>query len=184
MTNAPSIGWIGGHYRDIVTRQSYAPQPQIEGVQLQELQVFGDEGGDFCEVTRFLAGGEPALLPDFHPAQLSYSVLDPGTIKAWHLHGQQDDLWFVPPSGRLLVGLLDVREGSTTYQLCMRLALGGGKARLVYIPRGVAHGVANLGSAAACLLYFVNRAFDPEDPDEHRLPHDLLGAEFWTNRPA
>lgn len=177
---------IGPVYREQVRTQSYAPRPRIAGVEVIDLPLFSDEGGDFCEVTRFLPEGDLALhsqgqgLPAFRPAQLSYSFMEPGTIKAWHLHLRQDDLWFVPPADRLLVGLLDVREESATQGIRMRLTLGAGKARLLYIPRGVAHGVANLASAPAHLIYLVNNAFDAENPDEQRLPFDLLGADFWT----
>ena len=176
--------WVGSLYRHGVTTQSYAPKRRVEGVQIVDLQLFSDEGGDFCEVTRFLSDGTLSPLPGFRPAQISYSFMEPGTIKAWHLHRRQDDLWFVPPSPRLLVGLLDVREDSPTYQISMRLALGTGRARLLYIPKGVAHGVANLATHSASLIYFVDRPFDPDEPDEHRLPYDLLGAEFWTIQPG
>jgi dTDP-4-dehydrorhamnose 3,5-epimerase len=176
--------WVGALYRHGVTTQSYASKPRIEGVRIVDLQHFSDEGGDFCEVTRISSDGSLSHLPGFRPAQISYSFMEPGTIKAWHLHRRQDDLWFVPPGYRLLVGLLDVREGSPTYQTSMRLALGAGRARLLYIPQGVAHGVANLGPDPASLLYFVNQPFDPDEPDEHRLPYDLLGAHFWTIQPG
>jgi dTDP-4-dehydrorhamnose 3,5-epimerase len=96
----------------------------------------------------------------------------------------QEDVWFVPPGDRLLVGLVDVREHSPTYQTSMRLVMGAGKARLLFIPRGVAHGAANLGSHPAGIIYFVNQAFDADRPDEHRLPHDLLGVDFWTIQPG
>ena len=66
----------------------------------------------------------------------------------------------------------------------MRFALGAGKARLLFIPRGVAHGVANLSSRPASIIYFVNRAFDAENPDEHRLPWDVIGAAFWSIQPG
>lgn len=148
-----------------------------------DLRVFGDEGGDFCEIAR-LTDGSISGLPAYRPAQVSYSYMEPGTIKAWHLHQHQDDLWFVPPGDRLLVGLHDVREGSPTYRTTMRFVIGGGKARLLYIPRGVAHGLANLTPRPASIIYFVNRAFDADQPDEHRLPYDFLGADFWTNQPG
>jgi len=53
----------------------------------------------------------------------------------------------------------------------MRFMLGGGRARLLLIPRGVAHGVANLSARGAQLIYFSNATFDPHNPDEHRLPN-------------
>jgi dTDP-4-dehydrorhamnose 3,5-epimerase len=178
----PDFSWIGPEYRDQAHTQSYAPRPRIDGVTVTDLPVFSDEGGDFCEITRFNPDGALALAPDYRPAQISYSLMAPGQIKAFHLHRHQDDLWFVPPAHRLLVGLLDVREVSPTYRIHMRLVLGAGKGRLLHIPRGVAHGIANLNTAHASIIYFTNTAFNPDEPDEHRLPHDLLGSDFWTIR--
>jgi dTDP-4-dehydrorhamnose 3,5-epimerase len=123
--------------------------------------------------------GTVVALPSFQVRQSSYSEVLPGAIKAWHLHDVQDDLWFVPPSQRLLVGLLDVREHSVTYKQSMRVVLGGGAAKLLYIPAGVAHGAANPWQAAAGIIYFVSSQFDAANPDELRLPWDLIGREFW-----
>lgn len=176
--------WIGAEYRDRASTQSYGRRRQIEGVRTIDLALFGDEGGDFCEVTRFTADGSLAALPDYRPAQISYSYMEPGAIKAWHLHSRQEDLWFVLPHDRLLVGLLDTREASETYRQAQRLVLGAGKARLLLIPRGVAHGAANLSPRPAGIIYFTNAVFDPDQPDEHRLPWDLVGMDFWTVQPG
>ncbi len=174
------LGWLEERFRDQVFVQSYTPQILIEGVRLLELKLFADEGGDFCEISRLDEGGYLSCLPDYRPAQISYSLMEPGTIKAWHLHEHQDDVWFVPPGQRVLVGLHDVRADSATPLLTMRLALGIGAPRLLFIPRGVAHGVANLSTQPTMLVYFANQTFDSLDPDELRLPHDLLGIDFWS----
>lgn len=179
-----AIEWLGAEFRERVTTQSYAPGSRIDGVRFIDLRLFSDEGGDFCEIARFSPGGAVDGLPDYRIAQMSYSLMEPGTIKAWHLHRNQDDVWFVPSTERLLVGLLDVRDGSSTYRQSMRFVLGAGKARLLYIPRGVAHGAANLGSRPVSLVYLLNQTFNPDDPDEHRLPHDVIGRDFWTIQPG
>ncbi len=176
--------WVGPEYRGDLRTQSYASKPRIADVVFIDLPLFHDEGGDFCEVGRLTAEGELACCPGYRPAQISYSLMEPGAIKAWHLHRQQDDLWFVPPVDRVLIGLLDTRENSETYRTSMRFVLGAGEARLLFIPRGVAHGVANLRPVTANLIYFTNQGFNAESPDEHRLPPDLLGEDFWTIQPG
>ncbi|GAC1325379.1 MAG: dTDP-4-dehydrorhamnose 3,5-epimerase family protein [Chloroflexota bacterium] len=176
--------WVGEAFRDHVSTQSYAPGNRIAGVDLIDLRLFSDESGDFCEIARFQPGGMVAGIPDYTIAQISFSLVEPGAIKAWHLHSGQDDVWFVPPGDRVLVGLLDVRENSPSYRQSMRFVLGAGRARLLYIPRGVAHGAANFGARPMSIMYLLNQMFDPERPDEHRLPHDLLGADFWTIHPG
>jgi dTDP-4-dehydrorhamnose 3,5-epimerase len=170
---------VGEAFRESASTQDYSPKPAIDGVQIVDLRLFIDDGGSFNELVRLNADGTIEALPEFRVKQSSYSEVMPGAIKAWHFHRAQDDLWFVPPSQRLLVGLLDIRDGSQTYQRSMRLVLGGGAAKLLYIPAGVAHGAANLWQSAAAILYFVTSQFNPKDPDELRLPWDVLGASFW-----
>jgi dTDP-4-dehydrorhamnose 3,5-epimerase len=102
-------------------------------------------------------------------------------IKAFHLHVRQTDVWYVPPSDRMLLVLLDVRKGSPTEGTRMRLMLGNGSSRLVRIPPGVAHGVRNLGTEVGRIMYFVDVQFtaEPAESDEGRLPWDYLGADVW-----
>ena len=59
---------------------------------------------------------------------------------------------------------------------------GQGAPHRLLIPRGVAHGLANLGTAPQAILYAVNRFFtaDADRTDEWRLPWDQFGAEFWS----
>jgi dTDP-4-dehydrorhamnose 3,5-epimerase len=180
MTSRSKVEFVvGEEYRDSVSIQDYTPKTAIDGVQIIDLRLFIDDGGSFNELVRLNPDGSVEALPWFHVRQCSYSEVMPGAIKAWHFHRAQDDLWFIPPSQRLLVGLLDIREGSTTYERSMRVVLGAGPAKLVYIPAGVAHGAANIWQSPAAILYFVSSQFDPADPDELRLPWDFLGAEFW-----
>ncbi|MGI8827775.1 MAG: dTDP-4-dehydrorhamnose 3,5-epimerase family protein [Chloroflexota bacterium] len=176
--------WVGAAYREQAWTQEYGPAATIDGVRLIDLRHFSDEGGDFCELARFGPGGVVEGLPGYHIAQISYSLMEPGAIKAWHVHQHQDDVWFAMPAERLLVGLLDVREASPTYRRTMRFVLGAGRARLLFIPRGVAHGAANLGARPASIVYLMNQTFDPDRPDEHRLPYDALGAAFWSIHPG
>jgi len=160
--------------------QDYAPAPDIEGVQLMELKRFADDGGSFTELAR-VSGGVVAAFPGFEIKQINYSEMDPGVIKAFHVHRQQTDVWFVPPGDKMLLVLLDVRDGSKTRNVQRRLVLGDGGSRLVRIPPGVAHGVKNLAPTRGRVIYFVDRQFspDPNQGDEGRLPWDFAGAAIW-----
>lgn len=170
---------LGSEFRDTVFTQDYTKKPLIDGVRFIDLKYMVDDGGGFAELVRFAEDGSLEGLPEFTPRQTSYSQVLGGAIKAFHLHFNQEDVWFVPPTDRLLVGLVDARQDSPTYNTVMRFMLGGTKAQLLYIPRGVAHGCANTGNRPAHILYFVNQQFNLADPDERRLPWDQLGKEFW-----
>ena len=173
-----------GEYAGQLSTQDYAPVTTLAGVEFLELRQSVDEGGDFMELARLGPNGELLAKPEVHVSQVNFSRVLPGAIKAFHLHFNQEDVWFVPPEDRLLVGLLDTRRDSPTYRGHMRFVLGAGRCRLLYIPRGVAHGVANLWPQPAALMYLVNQHFSVDEPDERRLPWDIQGVDFWTIRPG
>ena len=160
--------------------QAYGGAPTIEGVRLIELVRHADDGGAMTELAR-LSDARAAGLGDFVVRQVNYSEVAPGTIKAFHLHARQTDVWFVPPSDRMLVVLLDVRSGSRTEGVRQRIVLGNGSSRLLVIPPGVAHGVRNVGESRGSILYFTDLHFSPEPAacDEGRLPWDYAGAAVW-----
>jgi dTDP-4-dehydrorhamnose 3,5-epimerase len=160
--------------------QDYAPSSPLDGVQIVELRRFADDGGAFTELGR-LTGGALAALAGFEVRQVNYSEMDPGVIKAFHLHRRQTDVWYVPPDDKMLLVLLDVRAGSPTEKACRRFVLGAGASRLVRIPPGVAHGVRNIAPARGRIIYFVDTHVspDPAEGDEGRLPWDFAGADVW-----
>ena len=160
--------------------QSYAPAPTIEGVRIVELKRHADDGGSMTELAR-LIDGHPEALADFTVRQVNYSEIAPGALKAFHLHLRQTDVWYVPPSDRLLIVLLDVRKNSRTEGTRMRVMLGNGASRLLAIPPGVAHGARNLGSETGRIIYFTDVHFsaEPSACDEGRLPWDFAGRDIW-----
>ncbi len=160
--------------------QDYSPIPMIEGVEIVNLRRFNDDGGAMTELGRF-DKGMLAGLEGFEARQMNYSVVEPGAVKAFHLHKRQTDVWYVPPSDKMLLVLADVREGSPTEGELRRIVLGDGNSRLVRIPPGVAHGCRNLQAAApSAIIYFVDVQFAIDETcDEGRLPWDHFGTKCW-----
>ncbi len=160
--------------------QDYSPRPMIEGVEIVPLRRFNDDGGAMTELGR-LQDGLHQDLAGFTVRQVNYSTMDPLAIKAFHLHRRQTDVWFVPPSDKLLLVLGDVRKGSPTEGETRRLVLGDGKSFLVRIPPGVAHGCKNLlTDRRSVIVYFVDVQFSTDEQcDEGRLPWDHFGAGVW-----
>lgn len=165
--------------REQFSVQRYPPAAVIDGVRLVDLREIQDDGGSFVELARIDEAAQVAGFEGFQARQVNYSTMMPGTVNAWHLHFGQEDIWFVPSQSRILVGLKDIRANSPTEGLSMRFVLGAGRARLLLIPRGVAHGAANPWPGAQVVIYFVNQQFSPQAPDEGRLPWDAFGADFW-----
>ena len=160
--------------------QSYGAAPTIEGVRVLTLLRHADEGGSMTELGS-LADGRLEALPELTVRQVNYSEVEPGAIKAYHLHARQTDVWYVPPSDRMLVVLLDVRHRSATEGARLRLVLGDGVPRLLVIPPGIAHGVKNLARRTGHIIYFTDVHFsaEPSTCDEGRLPWDFGGADVW-----
>ncbi|MCA8940922.1 MAG: dTDP-4-dehydrorhamnose 3,5-epimerase family protein [Planctomycetes bacterium] len=160
--------------------QDYAARERIDGIEIVELKRFNDDGGAITELGR-LSQGVHGQLAGFEVKQLNFSTVEPGVIKAFHLHHRQTDVWYVPPTDRLLLVLHDARKGSPTEGVTMRLMLGDGNNRLIRIPPGIAHGCTNLGDKSATIIYFVDVQFsiEPDECDEGRLPWDFCGAEIW-----
>lgn len=162
-----------------VTFQSYDAQPEIAGVVYQPLRKHRDLEGWFMEYLR-LAGGALERAPvKFDVRQVSFAKATPGRVNAFHLHAKevQDELWCVL-EGALLVWLVDQRAGSSSLGVKHRCVLNGEEPGLLYIPSGVAHGY-KAGPDGALLVYTMNSQFNPQDPNEGRLPWDYFGKELW-----
>lgn len=160
--------------------QDYAPKPHIDGVKIIPIKNSVGDEGDFSEIIRLTNTGELESVPGFKLAQVNRTELFSGSIKAWHVHMKQNEIWYLPPQFHLLVGLWDVRKDSATFNKTMRINLGGGDSSLLYIPNGVAHGSAVFSHENVNLYYFVNQKFNIADPDEGRIRWDYLGKEFWS----
>jgi dTDP-4-dehydrorhamnose 3,5-epimerase len=166
--------------KDAIKVQEYGRKMEIRGVEVVELRRHNDEGGALTELLR-LTSGKPDNLSGFEVSQINYSTMESGHLKAFHVHPNQTDVWFVSPEDKVLLVLIDVRKGSATERASMRVVMGDGNSRLVLIPPGVAHGAKNLGSSVARMIYFVDRHFDSRSShtEEYRLPWDFFGKEIW-----
>jgi len=166
--------------RSLFKVQDYGKRPVIDGVAVVPVRRFNDDGGSMTELAR-LDEGRAQALAGFSAAQINYSTLEPGVVKAFHVHHRQTDVWYVPPEDRVLLVLVDVREGSPTEKVATKLVLGDGASALVRIPPGVAHGCRNVGERTARIVYMTDVHFsaEPGATDEGRLPWDLVGAEIW-----
>jgi dTDP-4-dehydrorhamnose 3,5-epimerase len=136
----------------------------IEGVKVKKLVKHCDDRGFFAELIR---DDEPEFLAKF--GQASWSMSYPGVIKAFHYHEKQDDLWFFP-SGNAQVVLYDLREGSPTKGETNVFYMGEENPIMLLIPKRVAHGYRVLGHKPATIIYFTTESYNPDNPDEKRIP--------------
>lgn len=147
----------------------------IEGVTVKKIVKHCDDRGFFAELVR----DDDKLLERF--GQASWSTSYPGVVKAFHYHEHQDDLWFFP-SGNAQVVLHDLREESPTKRMTDVYYMGVENPILLLIPKGVAHGYRVLGNEPATVIYFTTQSYNPENPDEKRIPWDdpTIGFDWQT----
>lgn len=146
----------------------------IQGVVVKPLKVHKDipdrnedigKPGFLMEVLR----DDDGLLSRF--GQTTFTVAHEGTIKAFHFHEKQDDLWFVA-SGKAIVVLHDLREGSPTHKETQVIQAGTDDYKLIVIPIGVAHGYKVVGKEPVLLFYHTTKSYNAMEPDEKRIPYD------------
>jgi len=98
--------------------------------------------------------------------QMNYSVQQPETIKAWHLHERQTDVWC------LLHGCIKAAIMTRGGEQRWVVGLGERNPAVLIIPPHFWHGAMTIGPTQAGLLYYVDHEYDPSRPDEHRQAHD------------
>lgn len=148
----------------------------IQGVEVKELVSHADDRQVFREILRV---SDPIFAEGF--GQLSMAVMYPGMAKAWHIHQQQVDWWYVA-IGAVKLALHDLRPDSPTYGETQEVFLGPDYGhKVVKIPPGVAHGSKVIGDTS-WLFYVTSRVYNPAD--EGRIPHDdpAIGYD-WTAGP-
>ena len=130
----------------------------LKGIEVKPLRRFADERGFFTEIMR-----KDWQLLDDELVQANFSISYPGMVRAWHRHlrGQVDR--FVVLKGALKICAYD---GET--EELDEIVSAGENLQVVRIPGQYWHGFKVVGDERAYLVYFVNRLYDYEDPDEER----------------
>lgn len=110
--------------------------------------------------------------------QVNFSVQYPGVVKAWHRHARQTDFW-ICLHGHIKVGVHRAED-----ERSWMAVIGEKQPGVLVIPPPLWHGAATVGDERAGLLYYVTKAYDPQEPDEERRAFDSIPGFPWapTNR--
>ena len=157
----------------------------ISGVKIKQLKVHQDipdtdksQGklGFLMEVLR----DDDGLLKKF--GQTTFTVAYKDTIKAFHYHKKQDDLWFMA-TGKAMVILHDLRDDSPTNGETQVIYAGAGDYKLILIPVGVAHGYKVLSKEPVLLFYHTTESYNSASLDEERISYDdpMIGFDWNKN---
>ena len=135
-------------------------QYPLEGIRTQEINILPDERGFFAEALR--QDWQDLVDEWVTQANLSYSY--PGIIRAWHKHNRGQVDYFLVVKGAMKICAYD----EETKKLVEVIA-SGEKPTLVRIPGHYLHGTKTVSSEPSLTIYFVNRLYDYENPDEERV---------------
>jgi dTDP-4-dehydrorhamnose 3,5-epimerase len=133
----------------------------IPGVKVFETKNVLTGYGRLVEIYR-----EDWGLDDEPVRQVFQSTLNPGEGSAWHAHGDTRDRLFVN-SGTMRIVLYDHPTG-----LVNVFTLGEHRPGLVVIPKGVWHGILNVGPGESSVINLVSHEYSYADPDHWKLPAD------------
>lgn len=160
----------------------------IDGVYTVPIRLYGDDRGSFCETFR----KEWFPHVNWDETQMNRSISKPGVLRGLHYHLNQVDYWFLT-SGRIRVGLADLRADSPTYKVGTTLEINAEEPTGLFIPVGVAHGFYSLTDII--LLYVVNQYYnggvdergvawnDPELGVDWGVTDPVLSQRDQDNRP-
>jgi len=139
----------------------------LPGVKLVDLVRFPDERGIFTEIMR---SDWAELLNGDVIVQANLSVTYPGVIRAWHKHRRGQVDYFLVIKGAIKVCAFDDDEGSPTRGHMIEVVLSENRVQLLRVPGRYWHGFKVVSPEPAYLIYFVNKLYDYENPDELRRP--------------
>jgi len=134
----------------------------LKGIEIKTLTRHFDERGSFTELIR---KDWKKLLNNDEFVQTNLSISYPGIVRAWHRHlkGQID--YFLCLLGSIKLCAFDDGKRELT-----EIIVSGEELRIIRIPSHYWHGFKVIGPRPSWLVYFVNKLYNPLNPDEERRP--------------
>jgi len=128
----------------------------IEGVIVKPLRKIPDERGAIFHMLKRTDDNFETF------GEIYFSVVNPGAVKAWHIHKAMT-LNYAVVSGMIKLVLYDGRKESKTHGQIQEIFMGDQQYVLVTIPPGVTNGFKGVSTTPAIVA---NCATLPHDPDE------------------
>jgi dTDP-4-dehydrorhamnose 3,5-epimerase len=134
----------------------------LDGIRIKPLKQRFDERGFFIELVR---RDWKELFKEDNIVQANLSMTYPSIIRAWHRHlrGQVD--YFIALKGTIKICAYNEETGELN-----EIISTGNNPQIVRVPGKYWHGFKVISHTPALLLYFVNKLYNYEKPDEERRP--------------
>jgi dTDP-4-dehydrorhamnose 3,5-epimerase len=142
----------------------------IDGVQITPLRQIPDERGKVMHMLR----SDAAHFRQF--GEIYFSTVNPGAIKAWHIHKLMT-LNYAVVHGMIKFVLYDDREGSPTRGELQELFIGESNYCLITVPPLVWNGFKGIGNQAAIVANCATHVHTPDEiermsPFSDRIPYN------------
>jgi dTDP-4-dehydrorhamnose 3,5-epimerase len=134
----------------------------LEGIAVKPLKKLVDERGSFTEIFR---ADWRDLIGEDCIVQANLSITYPNIVRAWHRHERGQVDYMIAVRGSLKICAYDDESGELDEIISTAENL-----QVVRIPGKYWHGFKALGVEPAILIYFTNRLYDYNNPDEIRRP--------------
>jgi dTDP-4-dehydrorhamnose 3,5-epimerase len=133
----------------------------IKGLKLVELQVFSDARGFFVE--RFNEAKFRAASLPTHFVQDNHSKSIPNVVRGLHFQtGPAQGKLVGTLRGRIWDVAVDLRPESETFAQHYGVELSDLNGKLLWIPKGFAHGFCVIGDEPADVMYKVDAPYSPQ----------------------
>ena len=155
----------------------------VSGAYVIDLEKKGDERGFFARAFCVNEFREHGLATDFVQINNSLSATE-GTLRGMHYQlGEDAETKIVRClSGALYDVVLDLREDSPTFGVSVGAELTPENRRMMYVPRGCAHGFITLAPDTEA-LYFVDAFYAPDAERGVRWDDPAFSIE-WPREPV
>ena len=138
----------------------------LVGIRTYDINLIPDERGFFAEALR---QDWKELIDEWVvQANLSYSY--PDIVRAWHRHlrGQVDHFLVLKGAAKICVYDEETKH-------LVEVIGSEKKPAITRIPGHYWHGFKAISNEPTMIMYFVNRLYEPKDPDEDRRPWNDTG---------
>jgi len=134
----------------------------LKGVKTYKLKILPDERGYFSEALRV---DWKEFFEDEQISQTNLSYSYPNVVRAWHKHTRGQIDHFLVLQGAMKICAYDEETGKMA-----EVIASSKKPAVVRIPGKYLHGTKTVSNEPSLLIYFVNRLYEYNNPDEIRRP--------------
>lgn len=159
-------------------------ETKLPGVFIVDLQRLEDDRGFFCRSfcrNEFAGRG---LNPDVAQCNISFNR-DAGTLRGMHYQStpHAEDKLIRCTRGKLYDVIVDLRRESPTFKQWIGLELTGDNRRMLYVPKGCAHGFQTLEDNTE-VFYQMSEFYHPESAHGVRWNDPAFGIQWPAGVPV